>query len=83
MLDPAPDFRFPESEALHRRGIREVGRRSHRRGARPTAAIYFTSGSPVTEGRDVRAGLPNHLFAKIDDLKIGEGTVVAQTAPQC
>jgi acyl-coenzyme A synthetase/AMP-(fatty) acid ligase len=29
------------------------------------------------------AGLLNHLFAKIDDLKIVEGTVVAQTAPQC
>src|SRR5207247_8686125 len=27
--------------------------------------------------------LINHLFAKIDALKIGEGTVVAQTAPQC
>ena len=25
----------------------------------------------------------NHLFAKIDDLGIGEGSVVAQTAPQC
>jgi len=25
----------------------------------------------------------NHLFAKIDDLRIGEGDVVAQTAPQC
>ncbi len=25
----------------------------------------------------------NHLHAKIDDLGIGEGTVVAQTAPQC
>jgi non-ribosomal peptide synthetase component F len=29
------------------------------------------------------AGLLNHLFAKIDDLQIGAGTVVAQTAPQC
>src|SRR5438093_921567 len=28
-------------------------------------------------------GLLNHLLAKIEDLKIGEGTVVAQTAPQC
>ena len=25
----------------------------------------------------------NHLFAKIEDLGIGEGRVVAQTAPQC
>ncbi|HEX3649610.1 MAG TPA: alpha/beta fold hydrolase, partial [Pseudonocardiaceae bacterium] len=29
------------------------------------------------------AGLLNHLHAKIDDLEIGEGQVVAQTAPQC
>jgi acyl-coenzyme A synthetase/AMP-(fatty) acid ligase/aryl carrier-like protein len=29
------------------------------------------------------AGFLNHLFAKIDDLEIGEGTVVAQTAPLC
>ena len=29
------------------------------------------------------AGMLNHLFAKIDDLGIGAGQVVAQTAPQC
>ena len=29
------------------------------------------------------AGMLNHLFAKIDDLGISEGSVVAQTAPQC
>src|SRR5882724_830403 len=29
------------------------------------------------------AGMLNHLCAKIDDLSIGEGDVVAQTAPQC
>ena len=29
------------------------------------------------------AGLVNHLFAKIEDLGIGAGQVVAQTAPQC
>jgi acyl-coenzyme A synthetase/AMP-(fatty) acid ligase len=29
------------------------------------------------------AGMLNHLFAKIDDLRIGPGAVVAQTAPQC
>ncbi len=28
-------------------------------------------------------GMLNHLFAKIEDLGIGEGRVVAQTAPQC
>jgi acyl-coenzyme A synthetase/AMP-(fatty) acid ligase len=30
-----------------------------------------------------QAGMLNHLYAKIDDLRIGEGDVVAQTAPQC
>ena len=29
------------------------------------------------------AGMINHLLAKIEDLDIAEGTVVAQTAPQC
>ena len=29
------------------------------------------------------AGMLNHLYAKIDDLSIKEGQVVAQTAPQC
>lgn len=49
------------------------------------AYIYFTSGSTgepkgaMCEHR----GLLNHLFAKIDDLRIDEGSVVAQTAPQC
>jgi amino acid adenylation domain-containing protein len=49
------------------------------------AYIYFTSGS-TGEPKGVmceHAGMLNHLFAKIDDLKIGEGDVVAQIAPQC
>ena len=29
------------------------------------------------------AGMLNHLYAKITDLEIGEGAVVAQVAPQC
>ena len=29
------------------------------------------------------AGMLNHLYAKIDDLDVGAGRVVAQTAPQC
>ena len=29
------------------------------------------------------AGMLNHLYAKIDDLGIGAGQVVAQSAPQC
>ncbi|MFJ7902163.1 amino acid adenylation domain-containing protein [Streptomyces sp. NPDC096198] len=49
------------------------------------AYIYFTSGSTGEPKGAMceHAGLFNHLFAKIDDLGIDEGRVVAQTAPQC
>src|SRR5881296_1594429 len=49
------------------------------------AYIYFTSGSTGEPKGAMceHAGMLNHLFAKIDDLSIGEGDVVAQTAPQC
>src|SRR4051812_43584367 len=49
------------------------------------AYIYFTSGSTGEPKGAMceHGGMLNHLFAKIDDLKIGEGDVVAQTAPQC
>ena len=49
------------------------------------AYIYFTSGSTGEPKGAMceHAGMLNHLYAKIDDLKIGEGQVVAQTAPQC
>ncbi|MFF3501712.1 amino acid adenylation domain-containing protein [Streptomyces sp. NPDC003247] len=49
------------------------------------AYIYFTSGSTGEPKGAMceHAGLLNHLYAKIDDLEIGEGRVVAQTAPQC
>ncbi|HEV2495029.1 MAG TPA: amino acid adenylation domain-containing protein [Terriglobia bacterium] len=49
------------------------------------AYIYFTSGSTGEPKGAMceHAGLLNHLFAKIDDLDIREGNVVAQTAPQC
>ena len=49
------------------------------------AYIYFTSGSTGEPKGAMceHAGLVNHLFAKIDDLGIGAGQVVAQTAPQC
>ncbi len=49
------------------------------------AYIYFTSGSTGEPKGAMceHAGLLNHLLAKIDDLNIGAGTVVAQTAPQC
>jgi amino acid adenylation domain-containing protein len=49
------------------------------------AYIYFTSGSTGEPKGAMceHAGMLNHLFAKIEDLEIGEGDVVAQTAPQC
>jgi amino acid adenylation domain-containing protein len=49
------------------------------------AYIYFTSGSTGEPKGAMceHAGMLNHLFAKIDDLRICEGDVVAQTAPQC
>ncbi|WP_435971480.1 non-ribosomal peptide synthetase [Streptomyces sp. Qhu_M48] len=53
-------------------------------GSRP-AYVYFTSGSTGEPKGAVceHAGMLNHLYAKIDDLRIHEGGVVAQTAPQC
>ncbi|MFF4834887.1 amino acid adenylation domain-containing protein [Streptomyces sp. NPDC001315] len=49
------------------------------------AYIYFTSGSTGEPKGAMceHAGMLNHLYAKIDDLGIGQGQVVAQTAPQC
>jgi amino acid adenylation domain-containing protein len=49
------------------------------------AYIYFTSGSTGEPKGAMceHAGMLNHLYAKIHDLSIGEGQVVAQTAPQC
>ena len=53
--------------------------------ANQLAYIYFTSGSTGQPKGAMceHAGMLNHLFAKIDDLEIGPGHVVAQTAPQC
>ena len=49
------------------------------------AYIYFTSGSTGEPKGAMceHAGMLNHLSAKIEDLQIGEGQVIAQTAPQC
>ncbi len=47
------------------------------------AYVYFTSGSTGEPKGAMceHAGMLNHLYAKIDDLHVGEGHVVAQTAP--
>jgi amino acid adenylation domain-containing protein len=49
------------------------------------AYTLFTSGSTGEPKGAMceHAGMLNHLYAKIDDLEIGVGQVVAQTAPQC
>ncbi|MDQ1007334.1 amino acid adenylation domain-containing protein [Streptomyces sp. V4I23] len=49
------------------------------------AYVCFTSGSTGEPKGAMceHAGMLNHLYAKIDDLGIGEGQVVAQTASQC
>ncbi|MBW8817974.1 MAG: AMP-binding protein, partial [Streptomyces sp.] len=49
------------------------------------AYIYFTSGSTGEPKGAMceHAGFVNHVLAKVEDLGIGEDTVVAQTAPQC
>lgn len=49
------------------------------------AYIYFTSGSTGEPKGAMceHAGMLNHLCAKVDDLGLGPGQVVAQTAPQC
>src|SRR5205814_3343451 len=49
------------------------------------AYIYFTSGSTGEPKGAMceHAGMLNHLRAKLEDLSIGDGDVVAQTAPQC
>ncbi|SDM34353.1 amino acid adenylation domain-containing protein [Geodermatophilus siccatus] len=49
------------------------------------AYLYFTSGSTGEPKGAMceHAGMLNHLLAKIDDLGVVEGGVVAQVAPQC
>jgi amino acid adenylation domain-containing protein len=49
------------------------------------AYIYFTSGSTGEPKGAMceHAGLLNHLYAKVDDLRLGPDDVVTQTASQC
>ncbi len=49
------------------------------------AYVFFTSGSTGEPKGAMceHAGMLNHLYAKIRDLGICEGDVVAETAPQC
>ncbi|WP_046733563.1 non-ribosomal peptide synthetase [Streptomyces humi] len=68
---------YAEPHADHDPGVRV--------GPGQLAYIYFTSGSTGEPKGAMceHAGMLNHLHAKIDDLAIGAGSVVAQTAPQC
>ena len=49
------------------------------------AYIYFTSGSTGTPKGAMceHAGMLNHLYMKIEDLELGPGVTVTQTASQC
>ncbi|WP_254896859.1 amino acid adenylation domain-containing protein [Amycolatopsis sp. Hca4] len=77
---------------IETRGIDEVLRAGHPATdpgtpviAGQLAYIYFTSGS-TGEPKGVMCeheGMLNHVLAKIDDMGVRGGTVVAQTAPQC
>lgn len=53
--------------------------------ANQLAYLYFTSGSTGEPKGALceHAGMLNHLYAKVHDLDLREGAVVAQTAPQC
>jgi len=87
-LDPALES-LPGVQTLHLDGLHEEYHPDGDLGVQVTpdqlAYIYFTSGS-TGEPKGVMCehqGLLNHVQAKIDDLGIGEGDAVAQTAPQC
>jgi amino acid adenylation domain-containing protein len=79
----------PEIQTLFIDAAYEEGHAEHDLGL-PVAAdqlayVLFTSGSTGEPKGAMceHAGMLNHMFAKIDDLRIGAGQVVAQTGPQC
>ncbi len=71
------DAAYAEDHADHDLGVAVA--------ADQLAYIYFTSGSTGEPKGAMceHAGMLNHLHAKIADLGIREGDVVAQVAPQC
>ena len=78
---------LPEAQSLHLDAVPDERHDDRDIGERVTldqlACVFFTSGS-AGEPKGVmceHAGLLNHLFAKVLDLGIGSGDVVAQTAP--
>jgi amino acid adenylation domain-containing protein len=80
---------LPAVRTLHTHAAEEEGHADDDLGiaaaADQLAYLYFTSGSTGTPKGAMceHGGMLNHLHAKIDDLEISEGQVVAQTAPQC
>ncbi|MEV7725428.1 amino acid adenylation domain-containing protein [Streptomyces sp. NPDC087917] len=83
-LDALAEIRLVPIDAAHDE-VRDAGDPRVPVPADSLAYIYFTSGT-TGEPKGVmceHAGMLNHLYAKIDDLGIGEGRTVAQTAPQC
>ncbi|OEU99924.1 non-ribosomal peptide synthetase [Streptomyces qinglanensis] len=87
--EPAPDVEVPKRLYLADVLVEE-GEGADTDPGVPVAAgqlayIYFTSGSTGEPKGAMceHAGMLNHLLAKIEDLEIGAGQVVAQTAPQC
>lgn len=80
---------MPAVTKLLMEDVEAEGRAAHDLGleVRPDqlAYVYFTSGS-TGEPKGAMCehdGMVNHLYAKVEDLGIGPGDVVAQSAPQC
>ena len=84
---PGPRHAARRPAAARRRGLRRGPRRRRPRRRRRRRTSSPTSTSPPAPPGSPRArcastpGMLNHLYAKIDDLGIGEGEVVPQTGP--